>query len=1085
MAFFFLMVRHSNLASSMDWIQCGGHVAIDDNSGRPSASSNQQMKKSPPSNLVPLSYWRAALAEITLCHPVVPADDKPIGILEHEGRWQVTNTLPDLATWIEKQFSASKAAKENADGKPARTIPFVLVAARLSVQASHSVKSDGEDINAGLSLFCIPCLLDRQGGLLPDPDRQPWIPRDLLEPSLKRVTVGQLDDQDHFLSTIPGKPTSFNEVLETAAALFKEVTGASLPLLTEYAGDDSTPPPFEREGHELVSEWHGLPYNPPIIARHLIKLYDHLIAKAPQTPTLDKLRHTADRKARKPISLAQAETHYAAAVGHIDREHPLSPSQREALVELNATQANDILAINGPPGTGKTTLLHSVVAQLWVDAALRKTDCPLIVVTSTNVKAVENVLDSFGKIEAKIGHQRWLPYGGGFGLFLASATRETKFPTCTGDTHPFVEHETIDAVKTARETYLGHATDYFGSKQESVETVVDALHSQLKKHHDQLQKIIKTRYAIFAATGLDAVGGAETLCGRFLAHHEGEKKEAQSLLDAADVAIAQNGGQRQAVETNFETILAGINTAERHWSEYLGASPFWLDLLSFLPPVRRRRDARDRAFLLTDPLTSALYSRRDDVDGHFRSLRKAALIDKQDQLAKLAAALAAMEEQKAAATARLKAAKEGKEKIEKLYTNWLNALGTEHKALNNISLADLNDALDTAIRAPMFCVADRYWSGRWLLEVQERLDKQIFDTKGCAKLEAKYRRFAKLSPCLVSNFHMAPSFFTAWQGEELPLWNAIDLLVVDEAGQVAPDVGAGMFGLARRALVVGDIHQIEPVWNTGETTDRTNAVKFGLTAQAHDPSYETLTIAGYTTAKGNLMKMAGRSCTVQEHDDVRGLLLTEHRRCVPELVAYCNALVYGGRLQPLRPSLAPEERLYPVFGWMDVQGRDKQVGSSRQNYDEASAIVAWLKENRARIENHYRDRDTGEKIPIWKSVGIVTPFSTQANQIERMLRKAMPELAHKNTKLTVGTVHALQGAERDIVIFSPTYGQGYNGGMFFDRSSNMLNVAVSRAKDSFLVIGNLALFDKAYKSRPSGLLASYLFDSRISGPISQ
>lgn len=41
----------------------------------------------------------------------------------------------------------------------------------------------------------------------------------------------------------------------------------------------------------------------------------------------------------------------------------------------------------------------------------------------------------------------------------------------------------------------------------------------------------------------------------------------------------------------------------------------------------------------------------------------------------------------------------------------------------------------------------------------------------------------------------------------------------------------------------------------------------------------------------------------------------------------------------------------------------------------------------------------------------------------------------------------------------------------------MLNVAVSRAKDSFLVIGNLALFDAKKPSRPSGLLAKDLFNS--------
>lgn len=1042
------------------------------------------MKKLPAHDLIPYPYWRAALAEVSLCHPEIPGDDKSIEIVKLDGGWQVSNTSPDLKTWIDKQFSASKAAKENIDGKPTKTIPFVLIPARLSAHASHGVKFDTEDINSGLTLLCIPCLLDRQGSLLPDPDRQPWIPRDLLEPSLKGVTIGQLDQQDNFLSTIPGKPTSLDEVLQTSARLFGEVTGSGLPLLAEYAADDTDPPLFAREGHEVVSEWHGLPYNPPIIARHLIKLYDHLIAKAPKTPTLDKLRYTADRNVRQPISLAQAEVYCSAAVGHIDQEYPLSPSQREALVELIAMKAGEILAVNGPPGTGKTTLLQSVVAQLWVDAALKKAECPLIVVTSTNVKAVENVLDSFGKIGAKIGHQRWHPYNGGFGLFLASASRETKFPTCTSDTHPFVEHEMPEAVRSARNAYLDQATKYFARKLESVEAVIDALHSELKQLQERLQQIIKARYAIFAATGADAAGGAETLCAKFLVDYEREKAEAQELLSAAETIIAQNNKKRQVLDISHKAILANIDAVERGWSEYLAISPLWLDLLSFLPPVLRRRNAHDRAFLLASPLTAALQNRQDNVAGYFQSLREAALNDGREQVENLATELTLAEKQKAAAAKRLRIATDGEKNMKKLHRDWLNALGTEHKGLSNIPLTTLNDALDTAIRAPMFCIADRYWSGQWLAEMQERLDKQIVDTKGCTKLEAKYRRFAQLSPCLVSNFHMAPSFFTAWQGEELPLWNAIDLLVVDEAGQVAPDVGAGMFGLAKRALVVGDIFQIEPVWNTGETTDRANAVKFGLTTRTDDPRYETLTVAGYTTAKGNLMKMAGRSCVIQKHDDVRGLLLTEHRRCVPELVAYCNALVYAGRLQPLRPSLSPENRLYPAFGRLDVLGRDKQVGTSRQNDEEAIAIVTWLQKNRACIENHYRDKETGEKVPIWKSVGIVTPFARQASQIERLLRKAMPDLVRKDTRLTIGTVHALQGAERDIVIFSPTYGQGYNGGMFFDRSPNMLNVAVSRAKDSFLVIGNLALFDSTRKSRPSGLLATYLSAHGIGGPIS-
>ena len=43
------------------------------------------------------------------------------------------------------------------------------------------------------------------------------------------------------------------------------------------------------------------------------------------------------------------------------------------------------------------------------------------------------------------------------------------------------------------------------------------------------------------------------------------------------------------------------------------------------------------------------------------------------------------------------------------------------------------------------------------------------------------------------------------------LFNFIDLLIVDEAGQVQPEAAGGAFALARRALVIGDTQQIEPI----------------------------------------------------------------------------------------------------------------------------------------------------------------------------------------------------------------------------------------------------------------------------------
>ena len=76
--------------------------------------------------------------------------------------------------------------------------------------------------------------------------------------------------------------------------------------------------------------------------------------------------------------------------------------------------------------------------------------------------------------------------------------------------------------------------------------------------------------------------------------------------------------------------------------------------------------------------------------------------------------------------------------------------------------------------------------------------------------------------------------------------------------------------------------------------------------------------------------------------------------------------------------------------------------------------------------------------------------------------------------ITVGTVHALQGAERPIILFSSVYDTRHpSGNYFFDQGYNLLNVAVSRAKEAFIVVGNRCVFNPS-RDTPSGNLAKLL-----------
>src|SRR5690606_31648410 len=90
-------------------------------------------------------------------------------------------------------------------------------------------------------------------------------------------------------------------------------------------------------------------------------------------------------------------------VGHIDEYEdgqrslfPLDRTQRSAVHAILSLKAGELQAVNGPPGSGKTSMLRAVVASKWVAAALNKEPCPIIIACGATNQSVTNVIDAFG-----------------------------------------------------------------------------------------------------------------------------------------------------------------------------------------------------------------------------------------------------------------------------------------------------------------------------------------------------------------------------------------------------------------------------------------------------------------------------------------------------------------------------------------------------------------------------------------------------------------------------------------------------------------------------------------------------------------
>ncbi len=215
---------------------------------------------------------------------------------------------------------------------------------------------------------------------------------------------------------------------------------------------------------------------------HIRPLYDHLLKCKKEVPLLASFASTE----MPPVApLLAANAMLSERLGHSGDEFPLAAAQRDALSHYLTQQQGEILAVNGPPGTGKTTLVLSIIATEWARAALNKTEPPVVIATSTNNQAVTNIIEAFGKdfstgTGAMAG--RWLPELKSYGAYLPSSGRKADAAKKYQTDDFFYRVESLEYVEDALVFYLEKVRAAFPSADcSSPERVVDLLHACLTK----------------------------------------------------------------------------------------------------------------------------------------------------------------------------------------------------------------------------------------------------------------------------------------------------------------------------------------------------------------------------------------------------------------------------------------------------------------------------------------------------------------------------------------------------------------------------------------------------------------------------
>lgn len=279
-------------------------------------------------------------------------------------------------------------------------------------------------------------------------------------------------------------------------------------------------------------------------------------------------------------------------------------------------------------------------------------------------------------------------------------------------------------------------------------------------------------------------------------------------------------------------------------------------------------------------------------------------------------------------------------------------------------------------------------------------------------------------------------------------------LIIDEAGQAIPQAAVGALLRARRAVVVGDPLQIEPV--VGVPTrliEKLGAVWLGDQAgayAAHHHSVQTLS----DRAHGYGVRHPLRD------DEFIGIPLVMHRRCDNPMFNIANKIAYRERMLHAKDAAVSA---HPVLGksdWWDVKGSCQQGKYvPEQGLHVLERLVAlYVGEVRA----------GRNALP---AVYVITPFrEVKQGLVGLLLQKAewTARLAPhglaapgnlEDLRDHIGTVHTFQGKEADIVFFVLGCDRERVGAMNWAASSpNLLNVAVTRAKKHCYIIGDQSLW---------------------------
>lgn len=305
-----------------------------------------------------------------------------------------------------------------------------------------------------------------------------------------------------------------------------------------------------------------------------------------------------------------------------------------------------------------------------------------------------------------------------------------------------------------------------------------------------------------------------------------------------------------------------------------------------------------------------------------------------------------------------------------------------------------------------------------------------------AAMPAMLQSIFLMTPVISTTFASAQSFLS-----DIEKSGVLGTLIVDESGQAQPQMSVGAMFRCRKSIIVGDPKQIEPV-----VTAETDMIKQLFTSRL---------LAGYKDKKISVQGFAdyinpyGTFLGEDEEKEWVGCPLVVHRRCIDPMYTISNRLSYDGTMK--QQTGAPNAKRSATFVlekscWIDVPGSENSGAKDHFVRAQGEVVLKLLEEK-------FR-KDTAE-IP---RMFIITPFTSVKNGMLDMIRKSAfykrePRVKKWLEDNNVGTVHTFQGQGTDEVIFLLGCDKNSTGAANWV-NKNIVNVAATRVKFRFYLIGD-------------------------------